>query len=82
MLVDKSKVKCFKCHKYDITNLNIKLIWIGMVVKKSNFIEKKGEMSLSMANHMNEKNHQNLWYLDIECSNHLSGDKSIFSNLD
>jgi hypothetical protein len=53
-----------------------------MVVKKSNFIEKKGEMSLSMANHMNEKNHQNLWYLDIECSNHLSGDKSIFSNLD
>jgi hypothetical protein len=50
--------------------------------RKSNFIKKEGEIFLLMANHMDEKNHQNLCYLDIECSNHLSGDKSFFFNLD
>jgi hypothetical protein len=39
-------------------------------------------MSLLMAYHINEKYHQNLWCLDTKCSNHMSGDKSIFSSLD
>jgi hypothetical protein len=31
---------------------------------------------------MNEKNHQSLWYLDTGFNNYMSGDKSIFFDLD
>lgn len=35
-----------------------------------------------MACLVKEEVHQNLWYLDIGCSNHMCGDKMMFSNLD
>ena len=35
-----------------------------------------------MACHTKEKVHQNLWYLDTGCNNHMCGDKSVFSDLD
>lgn len=35
-----------------------------------------------MACHRKEESHQNLWYLDTGCSNHVCGDKSAFSDLD
>ena len=38
-------------------------------------------MSLLMAYNMNEKNHQNLQYLDTGYNNHMSRDKLIFSYL-
>jgi hypothetical protein len=50
--------------------------------RKSNFVENKDETSLLMACHMNEKNHQNLWYLGTGYSNHMSEDKLVFSDLD
>jgi len=31
---------------------------------------------------MKEETDKNLWYLDSGCSNHMSGDKSVFSVLD
>lgn len=35
-----------------------------------------------MACHTKEESHQNLWYLDTGCSNHICGDKSTFSDFD
>ncbi len=35
-----------------------------------------------MACHKDEEIHKNLWYLDTGCSNHMCGDRSLFSDLD
>ena len=50
--------------------------------RKYNFIEKEYQSSLLMASYMNEKNHQNLWYINIRCCNNMSRDKSLFSDFD
>ena len=39
-------------------------------------------MSLLMACHNEETHKKFLWYLDTGCSNHMSGEKFIFSELD
>ncbi|XP_031262769.1 uncharacterized protein LOC116120920 [Pistacia vera] len=44
--------------------------------------EKEEVVSLLMACHANQGTHQNLWYIDTGCSNHMCGDKSAFSDLD
>ena len=80
--VDKSKIECYRCHRYGHykfecrTNLNRNR---GV---KSNFAEKEEEVSLLMACHVKEEIHQNMWYLDTGCSNHMCGDKTMFSDLD
>ena len=35
-----------------------------------------------MVCHVKEETQQNMWYLDTGCSNHMCGDKMMFSNLD
>ncbi|XP_028096994.1 uncharacterized protein LOC114296862 [Camellia sinensis] len=50
--------------------------------EKSNFAEKEEEKTLLMAYHHQEDAHSNKWYLDSDCSNHMCGNKSLFSNLD
>jgi len=35
-----------------------------------------------MVCHAKEETNKNLWYLDIECINHMSGDKPVFPTLD
>ena len=35
-----------------------------------------------MAYHNQEKSHSNKWYLYLGCSNHICGNKSLFSDLD
>ena len=35
-----------------------------------------------MVFHSKKETHKNLWYLDISCSNHMSGDTFAFSELD
>ncbi|KAL5765184.1 hypothetical protein ACOSQ2_017778 [Xanthoceras sorbifolium] len=35
-----------------------------------------------MVCHVNEETQQNMWYLDTGCSNHMCGDKKVFSDLD
>ena len=39
-------------------------------------------LSLLMVCHAKEETHQNMWYLDTGCTNHMSGDKSTFSYSD
>ncbi|KAL5753925.1 hypothetical protein ACOSP7_022145 [Xanthoceras sorbifolium] len=49
----------------------------------SNFTEKQEEVvSLLMAHYAKEENHQNMWYLDTSYSNHMCGEKSVFSEWD
>ncbi|KAL5759339.1 hypothetical protein ACOSQ2_018177 [Xanthoceras sorbifolium] len=40
------------------------------------------KVSLLMVCHTKEKTHQNLWYLDTSCNNHMYGNKNAFSDLD
>ncbi|KAL0433268.1 UNVERIFIED_CONTAM: Retrovirus-related Pol polyprotein from transposon TNT 1-94 [Sesamum latifolium] len=44
--------------------------------------EQEEEISLLMVCHVTEETQPNLWYLDTGCSNHMCGDKGIFSELD
>ena len=50
--------------------------------RKTNFVEKKDEISLLMACHAIRKITKILWYLDTEYSNYMNVDKLIFSKLD
>ena len=50
--------------------------------EKTNFVEKEEEVSLLMVCHVKEETQQNMWYLDTSCSNHICGDKMMFSDLD
>ncbi|RDX70116.1 hypothetical protein CR513_50669, partial [Mucuna pruriens] len=50
--------------------------------EKTNFAEKEEEVSLLMVCHVKEETQQNMWYLDTGCSNHMCGNKMIFSDLD
>ncbi|KAF2310285.1 hypothetical protein GH714_007584 [Hevea brasiliensis] len=56
--------------------------------RQSNFVEKEedSEITLLMAyqalNQIEEDTKQNIWYLDTAASNHMSGNKSVFSFLD
>nr|XP_015900221.1 uncharacterized protein LOC107433446 [Ziziphus jujuba var. spinosa] len=54
----------------------------GQRSERSNFAEKEEEISLLMVSHIQEETNENLWYLDIGCSNHMCGVKSAFSDLD
>ncbi|RDX97173.1 hypothetical protein CR513_20081, partial [Mucuna pruriens] len=49
---------------------------------KTNFIEKEEEVSLLMVCHVKKETQQNIWYLDTSCSNHMCGNKMMFSDLD
>ena len=52
--------------------------------ERANFAEKEKEqvVSILMVCHVKEETQQNLWYLDTGCSNHMCGDKEVFSELD
>ncbi|KAF7147957.1 hypothetical protein RHSIM_Rhsim03G0172600 [Rhododendron simsii] len=52
------------------------------MLNATNVIEKEEEVSLLMVCHVKEETPQNMWYLDTGCSNHMCGDKKLFSNLD
>ncbi|KAL5766858.1 hypothetical protein ACOSP7_017475 [Xanthoceras sorbifolium] len=79
---DKSNIECYRCHSYGHyqsecrTNLN------KQNGERTNFAKKEEEVSLLMVCHVNEETQQNMWYLDTGCSNHMCGDKKVFSDLD
>ena len=52
--------------------------------ERANFAEKEKEqvVSILMVCHVMEETQQNLWDLDTSCSNHMCGDKEVFSELD
>ncbi|KAH7537743.1 hypothetical protein FEM48_Zijuj03G0125400 [Ziziphus jujuba var. spinosa] len=83
--VDKSKIECFRCHRYGHYRSECRTNLIkdrGERSERSNFAEKEEEISLLMVSHIQEETNENLWYLDTGCSNHICGVKSAFSDLD
>ena len=78
---DKSNIECYRSHgyghyKYECTaNLNLEKN------QNSNFVELEEEILL-MACLDKEEAQSTMWYLDSGCSNHMCGNKSLFSDLD
>jgi hypothetical protein len=79
---DKSNVECYRCHRYGHFQSDCKTNMTRGYGEKLNFAEKEEEISLLMVCHAKEETNRNLWYLDTGCSNHMCGDKSVFSVLD
>jgi len=75
---DKSVVECYKCHKlghfqYECPSWD----------KEANYAEldEKVEMLLMSVVEENEVGREDVWFMDSRCSNHMCGDKTLFSNL-
>ncbi|XP_062076032.1 uncharacterized protein LOC133780175 [Humulus lupulus] len=77
---DKSNVECYRCHKFGHYKYECYTrLPQNREVEKSNFVERKEEETLLMTTHDNKpKLEENIWYLDIGCSNHMCG---IMSNV-
>nr|GEY18179.1 retrovirus-related Pol polyprotein from transposon TNT 1-94 [Tanacetum cinerariifolium] len=77
--IDKSSLECYRCHKlghfaYECTNED----------KDVNYAEFDEDEGLLLMAHAEVKNEEKsgIWLLDSACSNHITGDKDWFINLD
>ena len=78
---DKSKVECFRCHKFGHYRSECYTRLPNNKEEKSNFVENKEEETLLMVVQAQKEPEQDVWYVDTGCSNHMSGSKSSFSHL-
>ncbi|PRQ55987.1 putative RNA-directed DNA polymerase [Rosa chinensis] len=79
---DKSNVECYRCHGYGHFKSECTSNLHYGRGEKANFAEKeeKEEEILLMAYH--EGTNTDVWYLDSGCSNHMCGNKYLFSDYD
>lgn len=75
---DKSTIECYRCHKlghfqYECPSFD----------KEANYAEldENEEMLLMSYVEQNEASREDVWFLDSGCSNHMCGDKALFSDL-
>jgi len=79
---NKAEIQCFKCHKFGHFQYECST-W----EKKANYTEveedkvEEDELLLMATTDLNEGNKTD-WFLDSRCSNHMSGNKDWFSELD
>lgn len=81
---DKSKVECYRCHRFGhyASECYTRLPDDKEKGENSNFVEDKKEAeTLLLAFQEEKKIESDVWYVDTGCSNHMSGSKSSFSNL-
>lgn len=74
----KAAVECFKCHnlghfQYECPQWN----------KEANYAEldEEEELLLMTVVQENEATRQDAWFLDSGCSNHMCGDKGMFTDM-
>ncbi|KAH0707987.1 hypothetical protein KY289_013063 [Solanum tuberosum] len=81
---DKSKVECYRCHKFGhyASDCYTRLPNDKEKCESANFVENKEVETLLMAVHGGTKYESNIWYVDTGCSNHMCGSKFSFSSLD
>ncbi|KAL6322426.1 hypothetical protein AAG906_008081 [Vitis piasezkii] len=77
---DKSKVECFRCHKFGHyrSECYTKLPNDKEKGEKSNYAEKKEVETLLMAAQVNEQPQAEVWHVDTGYNNHVCGSKSSF----
>ncbi|XP_074378095.1 uncharacterized protein LOC141719617 [Apium graveolens] len=75
---NKAIVECFKCHnigyyQYECPKWN----------KQASYVESKEEEELLLMDQVEDVREKkyDVWFLDSGCSNHMSGDKELFSSL-
>lgn len=76
---DKSAVECYKCH-----NLGHFQYECRSSEKRAHYAEinDEDEMLLMAQADLNEGKREGIWFLDSGCSNHMSGNKEWFTQLD
>lgn len=77
--LNKSIIECFKCHKlghfqYECPEWE----------KRANYAEMEEEEDILLMSHMDlhQTRQEEVWFLDSGCSNHMTGNKGWFSNLE
>ncbi|GJR34914.1 retrovirus-related pol polyprotein from transposon TNT 1-94 [Tanacetum coccineum] len=81
---DKSSIECYRCHKFGHYSNECRTN-LGTTQREINCAENEvpqDEILLLMASCEIQTTNKNVWYLDTGCSNHMSGDKTLFSALD
>jgi hypothetical protein len=75
---NKTTMECYKCHKlghfqYEYPTVN----------KEANYAELNNEEEILLMSHMElyDNNREDAWFFDSGCSNHMSGDKAMFCEL-
>ncbi|XP_024178723.1 uncharacterized protein LOC112184720 [Rosa chinensis] len=78
---NKSSIVCYCCHRKGHYQLKCTEKFNSAKEEESNFAGTEEE-TLLMAYLDKEAPESDMWYLDSRCSNHICGNKSLFSNLD
>lgn len=75
-IFDKSIVECYRCHKLGHFQYECPS-WEANYAE----LDEHEEMLLMSYVELNEARREDVWFLDSGCSNHMCGDKSLFSDL-
>lgn len=76
---NKATIECYKCHKHGHFQFECPS-WD----KEANYaeLEEEEEMLLMAYVEGSEARREDVWFLDSGCSNHMSGNKNLFCELD
>ncbi|KAJ0077459.1 hypothetical protein Patl1_35960 [Pistacia atlantica] len=76
---NRSGVQCYYCKRFG----HVKAECWKLREKQASYAEQKEEeVKLFMAYHVDTTTSNNIWFLDSGCSNHMTGIKSLFTELD
>ena len=78
---DKSNIQCYYCKKFGHFANECHKKQADMSKQNANFSESNSE-TLFITCNVAQKNTNDLWFLDSGCSNHMTGNKEFFENLD
>ncbi|KAL4272302.1 hypothetical protein GQ457_13G009650 [Hibiscus cannabinus] len=76
----KKYIQCFYCKKFGHVKADC---WKRPRQEQASYVEQEDdEIKLFMAYQENAASHSNIWFLDSGCSNHMTGVKSMFNEID